>query len=96
MFTINPWLIAIFTILIAAFVIFAISRVIQAHRLHVSTGIEELIGKTAVAKTALDPEGMVLVEGERWITVSQSGRVEPGEQVIITKVDGLTLYIAKK
>jgi membrane-bound serine protease (ClpP class) len=96
LFTISPWLIAVVTICIAALFAFVVSRVIQAHRRQASTGREELIGKTAVVKIALDPEGMVFFKGERWTAVSEKGRVEPGEEVTITKVDGLKLWVTRK
>jgi len=96
LFQINPWLIAIVSISIAALFAFVINRVIKAHRHQATTGREELVGKTAIAKVALEPEGIVFFKGERWTAVSEEGRVEPGEEVIITKVDGLKLYVTKK
>ena len=60
------------------------------------TGREELVGKRAVVKVALNPEGTVFFKGERWTAISNTGRVEPEETVIITKVDGLTLHVIKK
>jgi len=93
---VDPWLIATVTIIIAALFAFVINRVIRAHRRQASTGREELIGKTAVVKVALEPEGTVFFKGERWTAISETGRVEPGEAVIITKVDGLKLYVIKK
>jgi len=45
---------------------------------------------------ALEPKGVVLVEGERWTAISEKGRVAKGEEVIIIKVDGLKLYVTKK
>ncbi len=95
LFQINPWLIAVVVIFIVAVFTFVISRVLRAHRRQASTGWEELVGKTAIVKVALDPEGMVLFKGERWAAVSESGKVEPGETVIINKVDSLKLYVAK-
>ncbi|MBA7688643.1 hypothetical protein ES703_97129 [subsurface metagenome] len=96
MFQVNPWLIATITIIIAALFAFVISRVIWAHRRQASTGREELIGKTAVVKVALEPDGTVFFKGERWKAISETGQFKPGEAVIITKVDGLTLYVTKK
>jgi membrane-bound serine protease (ClpP class) len=96
LFQINPWLIAVVAICIAAFFVFAIQRIIRAHRRQAYTGKEELVGKTAVVKVALDPEGMVLFKGERWTAISEKGRVKPGEEVIITRVEGLKLYVTKK
>ena len=83
-------------IFITALLGFVISRVIRAHRYQPTTGREELTGKRVVVKVALDPEGTVFFKGERWTAVSEKGRVEPGEEVIITRVDGLTLYVIKK
>ncbi len=96
LFQVNPWLIASITILFVAFFLFVIQRVIKAHRGQATTGWEELIGKPATVKVALAPEGQVLFRGEHWIAVSEEGTVEPGEEVIINKVDSLKLYVTKK
>ena len=92
----NPWLVAIIAIGIVAFIVIAIIWGIRAHRYQISAGREELIGKTALVKVALEPEGTVLFKGERWTAISEEGRVEPGEEVIINKVDSLRLYVTKK
>ncbi|GAI25643.1 unnamed protein product, partial [marine sediment metagenome] len=80
LFQINPWLIAIVSISIAALFAFVINRVIKAHRHQATTGREELVGKSAIVKVALEPEGTVFFKGERWTAVSEKGRVEPGEE----------------
>jgi len=96
LFQVDPWLIATVVILVAGFFAFVIQRVVRAHRRQAATGREELVGKTAVVKVALNPEGTVMFKGERWTAVSEKGRVKPGEEVIITGVDGLTLRVIKK
>ncbi len=96
MFQIDPWLIAIVAIGIAVFLAVAVIWGIRAHRYQVSAGREELVGKTAEVKIALEPKGVVFIEGERWTAVLEKGRVEPGEEVIITRVDSLKLYVTKK
>jgi membrane-bound serine protease (ClpP class) len=95
-FRVSPWLIAIVTIIIAGFFTLVVTRSVSAHRRQPKTGREELIGKTATVKVALNPEGTVFIKGERWSAVSEEGTVKPGEEVIIKKVDGLTLYVTKK
>jgi membrane-bound ClpP family serine protease len=55
-----------------------------------------MIGEIAIAKTPLDPTGTVLTQGELWTAASEGGRVAPGEEVIISKVEGLKLWVAKK
>ena len=95
-FRVDPWLIAIVTIIIAALFAFVVNRVMRAHRRQARTGREELIGKRAIVKVALEPEGTVFFKGERWAATSEKGRIELGEEVIITGIDGLTLQVIKK
>ena len=95
-FQVDPWLIVIVAIGISAFLAITIIWGIRAHRHQASAGREDLIGKSAEVKVALEPEGIVFFKGERWTAISEKGRVEPGEEVIITKVDGLKLYVPKK
>ncbi|MFC1899258.1 nodulation protein NfeD [Chloroflexota bacterium] len=95
LFQVSPWLITIVVIVIAGFFILVLNRVIRAHRRQASTGKEELIGKTALVKVPLDPEGTVLFRGELWAAISETGRIEPGETVLIDRVDGLKTYVSK-
>jgi membrane-bound ClpP family serine protease len=83
-------------ILVVAFIAITVIWGIRAHRRQISAGKEELIGRTADVRVALDPKGTVFVEGEQWMAISESGRVESGEEVIITRVDSLKLYVTKK
>lgn len=96
LFRVDPWLIAIVSITIAAVFGFVVSRVIRVHRKQAGTGREELIGKKAVVKETLDPEGTIFFKGELWAAITEKEQVEPGEEVIISGVDGLTLQVIKK
>ena len=96
MFQIDPWLIATVAIFFTALLAFVVNRVIAAHRRQATTGREELLGKTTIVRTALEPEGMVFHEGEIWTAVLDKSRAEPGEEVLITRVEGLKLYVTKK
>jgi membrane-bound serine protease (ClpP class) len=93
---VSPWLVGVMAAVVVAVFAFVITRIVGAHRRQAYTGREELVGKTAVAKSALEPEGIVLFKGERWTAVAEKGKVKPGEEVTITKVDGLKLYVTKK
>ena len=90
-----PWLIGL-AVVTVIFTIFVVNRAIRAHQQQVSAGKEDLIGKTAVVDATLDPKGVVFIEGERWMATSDKGTVESGEEVIVTKVDGLKLRVTKK
>jgi len=83
-------------IILVVSLILVIWAIVRGQRRKVVTGVEELIGRVAEAQTVLDPKGMVLVEGERWQARLDSGKAEPGEEVIVTEVDGLKLIVAKK
>ncbi|MAE11201.1 MAG: peptidase, partial [Dehalococcoidales bacterium] len=66
LFQVNPWLVGSTAVVIAVVFVFVISRVIGALHRQPTTGWEDLIGKPALVKAALTPEGMVLFKGERW------------------------------
>jgi len=93
---VNRGLIAGVTAGITAFAVFVIGAIIRGQRRRKVTGAEGMIGTIAIAKTALAPTGTVLAEGELWTAASEGGRVAPGEEVIISKVKGLKLWVAKK
>jgi len=95
-FQLDPWLIATVIIIAVAFLTITVIWGIRAHRRQISAGREELIGRSAEVRVALNPKGIVFIEGEQWTAVSESGQVESGEEVIITKVDSLKLYVTKK
>ena len=95
-FRVDPWLVVLLVIGIIGFLAATIIWGIRAHRHQASAGREELVGKIAEVKIALKPKGVIFIQGERWTAISEKGRVEPGEEVIITKVDGLKLWVTKK
>ena len=96
MFQTDPWLISIIVVIFAVLLAFAIIWGIRAHRQRIFAGREDLIGKTAEVKTPMEPKGTVFIEGESWTAISEAGRMEPGEEVVVTKVDGLKLWVTKK
>ena len=90
----GPIIIAI--IFAVAFVAFVIYAIIEGQRRKLSAGVEEMVGKEAITQTALTPKGTVLAEGELWTAIAEGSRIEPGEEVIITRVQGLKLWVTKK
>ncbi len=95
-FQVDPWLNVLIVTGIVAFLAVTIIWGIRAHRTQVLAGREELIGKAAEVITTLKPKGTVAIQGERWIAIAEKGPVKPGEEVIITRVDGLKLWVVKK
>ena len=92
----NPYLIAGTTIVISAVLVFIANRVVAAQRKRITTGREEFKGSMAVVRTALNPEGIVFFQGELWKGALDKGSAAPGEEVIITGLEGLKLFVTKK
>ena len=78
-----------------AFFIFGVGAVMKTRRKKPTTGIDELIEKTARAVTDIDPEGKVTVRGEIWNARAENGTIKQGDTVKIICVDGLTLLVRK-
>jgi membrane-bound serine protease (ClpP class) len=93
---VNWWLVSLLIVIFTALIIFSLWRIIKTYRQQPATGKEDLKGKPATVKQTLDPEGMVMCQGELWNAISTSGRIDSGETVIIEKVEGLTLYVVRK
>jgi len=94
--SVTTWLIIIIVVFVVAFLFIAIYWGIRAHRNRIAAGREDLVGKTASVEVALEPKGIVLVDGERWTAVIENGNAEPEEEVIVSKVEGLKLIVTKK
>jgi len=71
---------------------FLMTLALKARRNKVVTGVEGMVGETAVTQTALSPRGKVFVHGELWDAVSSSN-LAAGETVVVRRVDGLVLYV---
>jgi membrane-bound serine protease (ClpP class) len=78
------------------FAIFVIGAIIRGQRRPKFTGVNEMVGTIAIAKTSLDPTGTVLAHGELWTATSEGDKVAPGDEVIIDKIEGLKLWVKKK
>jgi membrane-bound serine protease (ClpP class) len=96
LFRVDIWLIVVIAILFAALLAFVLNRIVSAHKRQAATGREELPGKIAVVRSALNPEGTVFYEGEIWTAILDEGLAAPKEEVIINRFDNLKLYVSKK
>ena len=90
----GPIIIAI--IFAVVFIIFVIYAIIKSQRRKLATGREDMIGKVAITQTTLNPKGTVLAEGELWTAIAEGSKIKADEEVIITKVEGLKLWVTKK
>jgi membrane-bound serine protease (ClpP class) len=82
------------TLGISFVLLFLVRLAVQAQRLRPVTGVTGMLGETGEALTAIDPggRGTVRTHGEIWNAVADA-RVEAGDRVRVTAVDGLTLRV---
>jgi len=73
-------------VVVAGATVFLLSRVIQAHRRQVMTGMAGLVGEVGKALSDLDPSGKVLVHGEYWDARSTGGFIDKGSEVRVVLV----------
>lgn len=79
-----------------AFFFFAVAKAVAAQRVPTVTGSEGMVGQIAEARTPLDPEGIVFVQGEWWNAVAEDGPVAVGEKVEVLGRDGFRLRVRKR
>jgi membrane-bound serine protease (ClpP class) len=91
---VNPWKLFPVIVVFAAFTIALVRLVVQAQRRRPQTGAEGLVGRHGEAETDIDPEGWVVVQGERW-RASAAEPVPRGGKVEVQSVEGLLLRVRK-
>jgi membrane-bound serine protease (ClpP class) len=77
----------------SCFFLFVIGMGIKAQRRKPVTGIKALVGEPALTLDELNPSGRVSIHGEIWNAVSISGMISTAEQVRVTEVKNLILYV---
>jgi membrane-bound serine protease (ClpP class) len=82
-------------LLVVVFVSMAIGLA-RMRKLRSETGAEALVGRMAIARTPLTPDGMVFIQGERWRAELEDGSAAEGEEVRVVSADGLSLRVRKE
>jgi membrane-bound ClpP family serine protease len=78
---------------LAALFIFIGYKAVESIFYKVRTGKEALIGSAGVATTDLNTKGTVRVMGEFWQATTQTGFIKKGENVQVTRMDGMFLVV---
>jgi membrane-bound serine protease (ClpP class) len=92
--TTSFWLVLAIAASLGLIVTFVIARIWQARRLPPRGAGVTLIGELAIVVTALQPDGQVFLQGERWHAQLASGTADAGDQVRVTGQQGLVLDVA--
>jgi len=83
-------------IALGALVVFVLVNVMRIRGMPAKVGMSTVVGRTVVTRSALTPEGFVLMDGEIWTAEAEDGKIEPGESVIVTHIKGLKLKVKKQ
>jgi membrane-bound serine protease (ClpP class) len=94
-FQVSRWLIYGWAAVIAVFFLMVLSAILRMRRMPTVTGSQALIGRVAVARSPLEPDGQVFLDGARWLAIAQDPPVPQGERVIVTGVNGLHLRVRR-
>lgn len=90
---------SIFTLL--SFVVLRpfVTKLLKQNKSERKSGIEALIGRTAIVTESIDPEnnkGRIAVDGDNWKAVSEDNTfINKDSHVIITKIDSIIVTVKK-
>jgi membrane-bound serine protease (ClpP class) len=59
----------------------------------VDTRLFELKGKTGISQTVLRPGGKIIIDGEVFDAVAETGFIEKDEQVVVTRIESVQLFV---
>ncbi|MCI0818576.1 MAG: nodulation protein NfeD [Chloroflexi bacterium] len=95
-FRVSEELIIAVAIGLGAMVMFVFVNVMRIRTMPAKVGMSTFVGRTVVARSALAPEGFVMMDGEIWTAEAEEGEIKPGDNVIITQIKGLRLKVRKQ
>ena len=75
-------------------IVFLGSLAMRARKAERLTGLETMIGETGEARTLLNPEGTVFVNGEYWQAKSDHA-IDAGSKVRVQRVDNMTIWVTE-
>jgi membrane-bound serine protease (ClpP class) len=91
-----PWAtLIVLALATAAFFAFAIAKAVGAQRRRPATGIESVVGHVGIVRQALNPEGIVFVDGELWKATVDGEAIPAGQSVVVTGFQGLRLRVQR-
>ena len=79
----------------AAVFLVVITAGVRALAARSAVGVPALVGQIGVARSPLEPEGQVMVQGELWRAVAGDAPVKEGDRIRVVGVNGLTLTVEK-
>jgi membrane-bound serine protease (ClpP class) len=88
------WMVILAVAASVTFIWYALTTVVRGRFATPTVGRENLLGRRCLTVTGLEPEGVVLVDGERWLATADRGvEIHPGVPVEIVGLTGLVLEV---
>jgi len=94
-FQVERWLIYPVAVVLALFFLVVVGALLRSRGAPAYMGAQAAVGRQAVARSVLDPEGVVFFDGARWRAEVEDGSIEEGEHVTITQMEGLKLTVKR-
>ncbi len=93
----SVWAVVLTVVGVMLFYLFAMTTIVRSRFGTPTIGREHLIGAFGTAESALDPDGVVLIDGAKWRARShRATAVSAGEQIEVLSVEGITLQVAPR
>ncbi len=90
------FIVLIIVVFIAAFIFIMHKAIVPSLLRKKAVGAESMIGMVATVTEPLRPQGLVMIKGETWQAVSSGGTIGVGEEVVVVRVNGLSLEVRRK
>jgi membrane-bound serine protease (ClpP class) len=92
--TVNPFVAILASALVAGFLWFAVRKSIEAAGLKPSHNLDVVVGKIGEARTKIEEEGSVQIDGELWSARSEKA-IPAGSSIRVLQRDGFVLIVEK-
>ncbi len=92
---VSPWALGGTVTALVGVVAGGITLAMRARSRPLMNGTESLIGKVAEVRRALDPRGMVFIDGALWQAICDGAEAQPGEFVRVVAIHKLNLIVTR-
>jgi membrane-bound serine protease (ClpP class) len=91
------WAVLLTVIGITLFYLFAMTTIVRSRFGTPTIGREHLVGAIGTAESALDPDGVVVIDGAKWrARAHRATAVSAGAEIEVLSVEGITLQVAPR
>jgi membrane-bound serine protease (ClpP class) len=91
----NGWLIAATTLTVFVFFVFVMTTVLRAQAGPEGVAVDDLVGRSGIVRSVLNPEGHVYIDGALWRArwTGEAKRAKVGTPVTVHAVDGPVVLV---